>query len=134
MLYLYVGLLLVVLWILNILISIPIRRKLGVNNELFRKIVSNGNDVFYCMLGLGFIALADFLLDFIKWPIIVLAGILFLINFVQLLVAFISQIVSNVLKKKPEVEWWCVWFSNFISCVAYSAIILGCMKLNFGWI
>lgn len=130
MFYLYMFISLLVIWVLNILIYSKYKNNL--DSPLAKKVVKNGNSIFYCVFGIAGIAISNFLWDFLKWGVVAYYGVMLIIQIFQVISGFILQIIADIKSRRVETEWWLVWASNVFAALGDAIIIAGCLKLNFG--
>lgn len=95
---------LIVLFILNAIIGSVFRKNYIGNEAFYKRIVSTGTNVGYCLIGIGMIALAYYYVPFLKWPVIIIWGAIAAFEIISFVIAVIGQIVGTISYSKASAE------------------------------
>lgn len=123
--------LIIVLWIINIIISGPTRKELGIQDEIFRKMVSNGNGLFYSLLGVGIVLIAFYRYSFLRWPILIFVVLYLLWEVVTFLIASIGTIIFVLRTKESQKHEFLCMISNIIGASGNAIILFLTIKYLF---
>jgi hypothetical protein len=126
--------LLLVLWILNIIVSSPIGKSLGTDDRIFQKTVSNGNNIFYCMLAIGIINISYYWFSILRWPILVFSGLFIAWELIMFIICLLTSIILLHKTRDNQInEWRCI-LSNLISTLSECMVLFLTVKYLFNWI
>jgi len=132
--FLYMGIAVGSCYVLNILVAVFIGKRMEEPDELTRKnMMDNSKTIIYCAFGIGFIAIAYYWLDFVKWIILVFAGFSCLAKIGLTIFAFAPSMREDAREYLPRGVWGALLISNILALAAPATILLGCMSMNFGW-
>ena len=121
LIYLYTAIALAVLWVINIPISYPIRKQLGEHNELFQRAVRNSDSIFFGLMGLGVVAIADNFFTFLRWPLLICFDIIGVFYLLMLIVT-----VAKALLYKDSLLW-------LVSCSTLLPVLGGIIMILATW-
>ena len=120
------------LWVLNIVISPRLRRRVGDDDPYFKKVVQNGDNLFYCLLGLGAVALAWYFWEAIKWVVLIVYALFLLWDIYSLVVGGVLTILVS--RKFNVYNDSIVWLSNLLSGIGTVLVLYPTVKYLFEWI
>lgn len=129
--YIYLGISLLILWVLNIIISLPTRRRYGVDSEYFKKCVSNGNSIFVCFIGLIGIAVSANLFDFLKWIVIAYFGFFSLFSLGLIIISIVTTLMLQYKRDNVNYTDWSLIGSNLIAMLGDSIIAVSAFYMLF---
>jgi len=132
--FLYMGIAIGSCYVLNILVAVFIGKRNDEIDEATRKnLMDNSKTIIYCAFGIGFIAIAYYWFDFVKWIVLVFSGIYCLVRIGVTILSFAPSIRADAKEYLPRGVWGALLVSNLLALVALSTVLIGCMSMNFGW-
>lgn len=91
----------------------------------------NKKMLLYSILGIGFIAVAKYWLDFVKWLVLIMGGIIFIAN-IYVLIASLS-VYDKDEEPNGDSIYRMMIVSSLTSTISIATVLVWCMSMNFGW-
>lgn len=108
---------LLILFILNMLTGIPVKRRVGIESPFFKRIVESTNGIFFDIFPCIIAFLFSDSWAWVVWIVVIIKGIFLLIEVIQFLVVMYTSIVLMITGDIIPLYEWCTCLSQFYDMV-----------------
>ncbi len=127
------GIGIAILWVLNIVISPGLKKRVGQDDPYFKKVVGNGNNLFFCLLGLVGVAVSWYFVEQLKWIILIIFGLFILWDIFSVVVGAITTLGVKLKYKENIDNDIVVWISNLFALIGTALVLYPTCHYLFGW-
>lgn len=118
-------------WICNIIISRPIAIEFGQENEMFKKSVTNGNNLFYSIIALLLSVISFYWIDFLKYPIVIFSGLYLAWEIFALVISLGGTIFILLKEKESQKLEFILILSNVLGALGEVVVLIFVLEYLF---
>lgn len=123
--------LIVIFWICNIIISRPILLELGLEDEMSKKSVANGNNLFYSIFALLLAVVSFYWIDILKYPIVIFSGLYLAWEVVTLTISIVMTVLIVFKEKISQKLEFILILSNALGALGEIVVLVFAIKYLF---
>jgi len=137
MYFIIIGVALIIMYLINTAAGVfyaaspSIYGDVNGQDEFYRKTVDNASGLVYDFLGLIGLVIGYYIIEPIKWILIIYFGLMLILGVVPFVVAFVLQIYTDISSRQIEHSMWLILLSNFISVCGDLIIVLAIIDIFF---